>query len=180
MERTRDLGYVKCALSDVCHGLIAAFTRRQNNRVRVPRIRFTLRRLMAAIAVCAVSLAILREAPFIAVFVCPLIGSVLDVRKGRNGIIAATRAGAIANVIVGLFYMLVVFAQYPLTRIGAEQVFWILIILGLVALGGAVIGFTEGIAVWYLRYLATLPKRLRLRAERSARANSYRPAPRAR
>jgi hypothetical protein len=72
--------------------------------MRVPRPQFTLRRLMTAIALCAVSLAVVRAAPAIVIVFGPLVGSLLDWRKGGKGLAGGTIGGMITAVAAGLFF----------------------------------------------------------------------------
>lgn len=139
------------------------------------RVRFTLRRLMTSIAVCAGALALLREAPVIALFLGPLIGSIWEVWRGKKGLIGGLVGGAITWACVGLVFLIVDRPGVPVHSITAEGIVFLVFAFVMHTIGGAAIGLVEGLAFWYLRYLATLPKQLRLRAERIARANSYRP-----
>jgi hypothetical protein len=141
--------------------------------MRVPRVRFTVRRLMTGIAVCAVSLAVLREAPMIAILIGPLIGSLWEMRRGGTGLTGSSIGGVIPMVGISLIGFIEWYSR--MTDRSLSDILLFIAICGLYTLGGAVFGLAEGMAIRYLRYLATLPRRLRLRAERSARANAYRP-----
>jgi hypothetical protein len=144
-------------------------------------MRFTMRRLMIGIALCALSLAVLREVPIIAVLIGPLIGSLWEVRKGGKGLTGGLIGGAITWGGIGLVLGLIeTFKRHTRHEISSsDEIILLLILFVSYPLAGAVIGLAEGIAVCYLRHLATMPRRLRLRAERSARANAYRPTSRA-
>ncbi len=139
----------------------------------IPRVRFSIRSLMTIIALCAAFLALGVRAPFIAIIIGPLIASVLDVRKGGNGLIGGTIGGVITWVGLGLFFFAWHWYTHPAIRVTAEGAGWLLIGLVLYAVAGGLIGFAEGIAFYFVRYLVTLPKLVRQRAERSARANRY-------
>ena len=147
-------------------------------------MRFTMQRLMIVIALCAASLAVLREAPIIAalfgivaLLIGPLIGSLWEIRKGGKGLTGGLIGGAITWGGIGLLLGLIeTFKRHTRHEIShADEIILLLFLFVSYPLAGAVIGLVEGIAVCYLRYLATVPKSLRLRAERSARANAYRP-----
>ena len=136
-------------------------------------MRISIRSLMIIIAICAAFLALVVRAPFIAILIGPLIASVLEVRKGGNGLIGGTIGGVITWVGLGLIFLTWEWYTHPVSRLTAEGTGWFLIVFGVYTIGGAVIGLAEGIAFYFVRYLVTLPKHIRLRAERSARANSY-------
>ena len=57
--------------------------------------------------------------------------------------------------------------------IAAEETACLLVAFALYTFAGAVVGLAEGVAFYFVRRLATLPELIRLRAERSARANLY-------
>jgi hypothetical protein len=140
--------------------------------MRVPWAPISIRRLMACIALWAASLAIVVQAPFIALIIVPLIGSLWEARRGGKGLIGGMIGGTIAWVCLGL--ILLIWEYYNHGAFGsAANIHWLLIVFVVYTLGGAVIGLAEGIAFYFVRYLATLPKLILLRAERSARANSY-------
>jgi hypothetical protein len=127
---------------------------------------------MAMIAICAAFLALVMRAPFIAILIGPLIASVLEVRKGGNGLTGGTIGGVITWVGLGLIFLTWEWFTHPASRLTAVGTAWLLIVFGLYTVGGAVIGFAEGVAFYFVRYLVTLPRLIRLRAVRSARANS--------
>ena len=135
--------------------------------------------MMTGIAVCAVSLAVLREVALFAILIIgPLIGSLREVRKGGKGLIGGLIGGAITWGGFCLYCLIETYCMRrpPLTI--RDNLILAPVIFALMILGGASLGLVVGFFVWYLRYLAALPERLRLRAERSARANFYRPASR--
>jgi hypothetical protein len=128
---------------------------------------------MTCVAVCAVSMALLVQAAFIAIIIGPLIASVLEVRKGGNGLTAGMVGGTITWVGVGAFSLIWECYTHPAIQITADEIGWVLIVFAAYTIGGGVIGLAEAIASYFVRYLLTLPKRIRLRAERSAKANIY-------
>ncbi len=74
-----------------------------------PRLRFTLRHLMIAVAVCAVLLALMPWPlllVLVPVFGIPLGGSALERARGGQGIIGAVTAGAIGFPACGLGVMI--------------------------------------------------------------------------
>jgi hypothetical protein len=127
---------------------------------------------MTVVALCAVFLALVVQAPFIAILVGPLIASVLEVRKGGSGLTGGLIGGVITWVGLGLFFLMWEWYTDPFIRLTADVIVWVWIALAGYTISGVVIGLAEGVAFCYVRYLGTLPKILRLRAERSARANS--------
>jgi hypothetical protein len=141
----------------------------------VSRVRISIRSLMIIIASCAAFLALVVRAPFIAILIGPLIASVLEVRNGGNGLIGGTIGGVITWVGLGLIFLTWERYKQPAIRltVTAEDIAWLMIAFGVYTIGGAAIGLAEGIAFYFVRYVLTLPKLIRLRAERSARANSY-------
>lgn len=106
-----------------------------------------------------------------------MIGSIWDIKKGGKGIVGGFRGGAVAAIGIILFLLLRDFMQYPVGRVNLNGIFWLLVVGAAFVLLGAAIGLIEGVAIWYLCYLATLPRSLRLRAARSLQANCYRPPP---
>ncbi len=126
---------------------------------------------MIGIAGCAGFLFLLREAPIIPVVGGPIIGSLWQMKKGGNGLQGGAVGGAVTWVGLGLFFLLLDLPIHrPLPNLAAEVV-WISAAFGTFAIGGALIGLAEGVALRYLCYLGRLPGRLRLRAKRSAEAN---------
>jgi nitrate reductase gamma subunit len=95
--------------------------------------------------------------------------------QGVRGLTAATIGGVITWVGLGLIFLTWERYKQPAIRLTltAEDIAWLMIAFGVYTIGGAAIGLAEGIAFYFVRYLLTLPKLIRLRAERSARANSY-------
>lgn len=142
-------------------------------------MRFTVGRLMAGIAVCGVAFAVLRQAPSVAmvtwILVIPFVGSLWDIRRGGKGLRGALAAGAITWGSFGLAGIVSAAFRRPGTITNRHDLVYTVSLLCLQTIVGSVYGLVGGLAVCYLRYLATLPKSLRLRAERSAGANSYRP-----
>jgi hypothetical protein len=139
--------------------------------MRPGRVRFTLRGLMIGIAACAGSLFLLREAPIIPLYCGPIVGSLWQVKKGGNGLKGGAVGGVVTWVGLSLFYLVLDHPIHrPLPSMVAEVV-WIAAAIGTYAIGGALVGLAEGVALRFLFYLAGLPSRLHLRAQRSAQAN---------
>jgi hypothetical protein len=136
-------------------------------------VHVSIRSLMIIIAMCAAFLALVVRAPFIAILIGPLIASVLEVRKGGNGLTGGTIGGAITWAGLGLIFLTSEWYTHPASRLTAEGTGWLLIAFGVYTISGAVIGLAEGIAFYFVRYLAILPELIQLRAERSARANIF-------
>jgi hypothetical protein len=139
----------------------------------VSRSTISIRSLMIIIAMCAAFLALVMRAPFIAILIGPLIASVLDVRKGGNGLTGGMIGGVITWVGLGFVFLAWEWYAHPLVRVTPAKTGWVLFVFATYTIGGAVIGLAEGIAFYFVRYLVTLPKLIHLRAERSARANRY-------
>jgi hypothetical protein len=127
---------------------------------------------MTVVALCAVLLALVVQAPVIAILIGPLIASVLEVRKGGSGLTGGLIGGVITWVSLELFFLTREWYTHPAIRVKVEVIGWVLIALAGSTIVGAFIGLAEGVAFYFVRYLATLPKIFRLRAERSVRANS--------
>jgi Na+/proline symporter len=126
---------------------------------------------MIGIAACAGLLFLLREAPIVPVVVGPIAGSLWQIKKGGNGLNAGAVTGAVTWVCVGLIFLVLDLPIHrPLPSFAAEVV-WVFAAIATWAIAGALIGLAEGVALRYLFYLASLPRRLRFRAKRSAQAN---------
>ena len=119
-------------------------------------MRCTLRTLMIAIAVCAVTLAILRAAPITAFFVVPCVASLWDMRSGGKGLIAGSTAGAITVAVLGFFVWFAVYCggHHAGLSIGLSR---LVVIVPLCALAGGLIGLAQGIALQWLRSLPSRP-----------------------
>jgi hypothetical protein len=129
---------------------------------------------MTAIAACAVWLSVLRQVPMIAFIIGPIIGSVWGVKKGRKGIIGGVIGGMTTYLGIGVFFLITTYYRGPAIHTGPTEISFILIIFAFYAIEGASIGLAEGIAFCFVRYLTTLPRDLRLRADMSAKAKNYR------
>jgi hypothetical protein len=74
--------------------------------MRLPRVRFTMRRMAAVIAGCALYLAVLREAPLVVIVFhllgFPVAGSLLELRKGGKGLTGGLIGGTIGSLSVAL------------------------------------------------------------------------------
>jgi hypothetical protein len=143
--------------------------------MRLPRGRFTVRRVMVAIAICGVALAVVRQAPVVLILIGPLIGSLWDMSRGGKGLTGGLIGGAMTWGCLGLASLAALALQDSASINPPSDLAFLTLSLFLQTAGGAVVGLMLGVAAWFLRYLATLPRVLRQRAERSARANSYRP-----
>ena len=125
-------------------------------------MRISIRSLMIVIAICAAFLALVVRAPFIAILIGPLIASVLEVRKGGNGLIGGMIGGVITWVGLGLIFLTLNGTPASQPSNGRRNRM-VLIVFGVYTIGGAVIGLAEGIAFYFIGYLVTLPKHIRLR-----------------
>ena len=132
---------------------------------------------MTGTAICAVWLAILREFPLIAFVIGPLIGAGGEDRNGGRGLEGGVIGGMITSLGLGLFELIAASSGGWVGQIGPAELKFIIIVYAYVTVVGAATGFAEGVLFCLLRYLATLPKQFRLRAERSAKANSNRRTP---
>jgi hypothetical protein len=151
--------------------------------VQALRFRFSMRSLMTVIGICAAFLALVVQAPFIAMqvgliamWVGPLVPSVLEVSKGGKGLIGGMIGGAITwagIAVIALISDAWDWATHPAAPISAAEIAWALVAFALLTIAGAVAGLAEGVGFYFVRRLAALPKVIRLRAERSERANLY-------
>jgi hypothetical protein len=130
----------------------------------------TIARLMATVAVCAGVLTILRYAPEAVVCAGPLIGSLWGIRKGEKGFIGGVMGGLVTGSGIGLA---VTWYHYRLGSRGpidfVDCTFF-----------GAILGICVGAVVWLavvaarvIRYLADMPRSIRLRAYRRANASPF-------
>ncbi len=119
--------------------------------MRLPRVRFTLRRMVAVIAGCALYFAVLREAPwFVVVFhllVFPVIGSLFEIRKGGKGLIGGLIGGAIGSLSVALGLGVLAYTYGDLPHL--DLVYSLCVALDVTMFGGILGGFV-GILVWYV------------------------------
>jgi hypothetical protein len=60
---------------------------------------------MIVVAFCAALLALVVQAPFIAILIGPIVASALQVRKGGKGLTGAMIGGMITWVGLGLFFL---------------------------------------------------------------------------
>jgi hypothetical protein len=139
--------------------------------MRASYARFSIRLLMVIIAMCAALLALVVQAPFVAILIGPIVASAIELRKGGKGLVGGMIGGVITWVGLGLFFLTWKGLTHLAFNVTAEGAIWLMFVFAVYAVLGAVIGLAEGIAFYYARYLMTLPKLIRLRAERSARAN---------
>jgi hypothetical protein len=136
---------------------------------------------MAAIGGFAVALYLLRVAPPVVGIAVAVIGSIWGMKRGGNGLSFAVIGGVIAAIGVGIFFLVQAFiaqdnsavtARWMGAAVTARGIGGLAKVFLFLMLDGALTGLAVGISVWGLRYLALLPGRLRLQANRSAPGNS--------
>jgi hypothetical protein len=135
---------------------------------------------MAGIALCAVVLSVLRAMPLAVLLAGPLIGALWDRRRGGKGFTGGLIGAVITWACLGLVILghnWYTTGAIPLRLVDIADA---LAVFSLYTFGGAVIGLTAGIALCCVRYLATLPERVRTRAQQSASAKMRRPISRGR
>jgi hypothetical protein len=119
--------------------------------MRLPGMRFTLRRMGAVVAGCAFSLAILREAPWLVVVgpfvLIPVAGSLYEVRKGGEGLTGGLFGGMIASWSAALGFYVLACSQGVLLRLDLVDSLCAALIV--TTLGG-MLGGLVGIFVLYL------------------------------
>jgi hypothetical protein len=138
------------------------------------KIQATIGRLMAVIAVCAVALTVLRYAPQSVICAGPLAGSLWGLRRGEKGFIGGVIGGLLTGSALGV---VVTFFHYG--RLSHAPVDFVE-----ATFFGAILGIGVGAIVWQavmavkvIRYLAGIPRSLRLRAEGTAAAYSLQSGP---
>ena len=127
---------------------------------------------MATVGLCAGYLALLVQAPIIAVLFGPLIPSALEVSKGGNGLKGGIIGGVMTWVGVSIFIGLCDYNGQPASGPTPSPIVPFLMAFAKCTAVGALIGLVEGTAFLLVRFL------FRQRAERSARANLYGSNPR--
>jgi hypothetical protein len=140
--------------------------------------RVTIAWLMAAVAVCAVALATLRDAVGIIIYAGPLAGFLWDVKRGGRGFMGSLVGGVMTFWSTGIVLLARTYYEGdPGSSRSVLTATNFLILTGVGATFGIVVGAIVSLltkvpkVIWYF---LNIPKSLRLRAKRSEAANSFR------
>jgi hypothetical protein len=112
--------------------------------MRLPRFRFTIRQLIAAVAILAVLFSLLRTPswPLVIAIVPVLPGFAIDRARGRSGILGATVAGGIGSAGCGIVCLTYLYLTHdPFLTNRPTRIFSLTLLLGAVGLGwGGMVG----------------------------------------